>query len=386
MQKTETVKKLLGGKVRLERRNSNPMVYARTYLQGKQLVYRTGEVFIANAERIAEDWFMSLHDRVRRGEPVRGILFSDMAPKFIANAERQKQVSPLQLRNYRHKWNLLKPHFENVTLTDIDTRWLERFRDTRAQAVTSRDTPIKPTTIKKDLVFISLVLKYAKDYEKVLDELPQFPSFRGTWAIVSQGRPYFNADDYKTLVRTAWTRQREDGLNERTRRQRRELYLMIHIMTGAALRVGEAQSLRWQDCKIGILSDGKKFSVLYLDVLGKHSRGGEREPAYGTSLALAAYYRMKEGKPDGRVFTETHRDGFRELLDACGLRTDAKGRTRDLKSLRPTGMSQRLEATANPDYRDIAKWARTSPAMIATFYDQTHPEQSVTRLMKRKRR
>jgi hypothetical protein len=35
---------------------------------------------------------------------------------------------------------------------------------------------------------------------------------------------------------------------------------------------------------------------------------------------------------------------------------------------------------ANPDYRDIAKWARTSPAMIVTFYDQTHPKASVGRI------
>jgi hypothetical protein len=30
---------------------------------------------------------------------------------------------------------------------------------------------------------------------------------------------------------------------------------------------------------------------------------------------------------------------------------------------------------------DIAKWARTSPAMIAAFYDQTHPQQSVERIV-----
>lgn len=63
------------------------------------------------------------------------------------------------------------------------------------------------------------------------------------------------------------------------------------------------------------------------------------------------------------------------------LRTDAEGRTRDAKSLRQTGISLRLELATNPDYRDIAKWARTSPAMIATFYDQTHPQLSVERIV-----
>lgn len=58
-----------------------------------------------------------------------------------------------------------------------------------------------------------------------------------------------------------------------------------------------------------------------------------------------------------------------------------RGDTRDSKSLRQTGISLRLELGPNPDYRDIAKWARTSPAMIAAFYDQTHPQQSVERIV-----
>jgi hypothetical protein len=59
---------------------------------------------------------------------------------------------------------------------------------------------------------------------------------------------------------------------------------------------------------------------------------------------------------------------------------DADGRTRDAKSLRQTGISLRLELGLNPDYRDIAKWPRTSPATIAAFYDQTHPQLSVERI------
>ena len=72
---------------------------------------------------------------------------------------------------------------------------------------------------------------------------------------------------------------------------------------------------------------------------------------------------------------------MKELLTAAELRTDTDGRTRDAKCLRQTGISLRLDlGPANPDYRDIAKWARTSPAMIATFYDQTHPKASVGRI------
>ena len=55
--------------------------------------------------------------------------------------------------------------------------------------------------------------------------------------------------------------------------------------------------------------------------------------------------------------------------------------SKSAKSLRQTGISLRLELGPNPDDRDIAKWARTSPAMIAAFYDQTHPQLSVERIV-----
>ena len=88
-----------------------------------------------------------------------------------------------------------------------------------------------------------------------------------------------------------------------------------------------------------------------------------------------------EAKPDDPLFTENHREGIKELLKRGRPARGREGRTRDAKSLRQTGISLRLELGPNPDYRDIAKWARTSPAMIASFYDQTHPQQSVERIV-----
>jgi hypothetical protein len=101
--------------------------------------------------------------------------------------------------------------------------------------------------------------------------------------------------------------------------------------------------------------------------------------------AVSAFKAMKrdrpDAKPDDMLFVEQHREGIKELFKLAGLREDAEGRTRDAKSLRQTGISLRLELGRNPDYRDIAKWARTSPAMIASFYDQTHPQLSVERIV-----
>jgi hypothetical protein len=88
-----------------------------------------------------------------------------------------------------------------------------------------------------------------------------------------------------------------------------------------------------------------------------------------------------DAKSDDPLFTENRREGIKERLLQAGLRSDAEGRTRDAKSLRQTGISLRLDLGPNSDYRDIAKWARTSPAMIAAFYDQTYPQLSVERIV-----
>ena len=66
--RTVTIKKFLDGKVRLERKNDAPMLYARAYLQGKYVVVRTKETNFARAQAFAENWYLELRDRIRRGE------------------------------------------------------------------------------------------------------------------------------------------------------------------------------------------------------------------------------------------------------------------------------------------------------------------------------
>src|SRR5450756_656855 len=83
-QTTTTIKKLMDGKLRLERRNANLNIYARTYLQGKNLVFRTRETRIVEATNTATDWYLGLLDRVRRGEQLHGVLFSQVVEKFLS--------------------------------------------------------------------------------------------------------------------------------------------------------------------------------------------------------------------------------------------------------------------------------------------------------------
>lgn len=384
-QTTELVAKLYDGKLRLERRNGASMISARTFVQGKLVRKSTGEITERAAIKIATDWYLDLRDRLRKGEHLHGRSFASVAESFLLHADQVREVSEGQRRNYRQKWALLKSHFGQVKVADIDTRFLLALREKRSQATTKLGGSVKPATLKKDMDFVRLVLRHAKSIEKCIDDIPEFPSFRGgSWEVVPSPRPFLSHDQWTKVRNLAKARMNEETLNARTRRQRQELYWFMLICVGAALRVGEAQSLRWSDCTLITLNDADHTEAVHMKVLGKHSRGGMREDAYGMFGAVSAFKTMKaarpEAKPTDPLFLESHREGIKELLIAAGLRVDRDGKTRDAKSLRQTGISLRLDLGPNPDYRDIAKWARTSPAMIASFYDQTHPQQSVERI------
>jgi hypothetical protein len=385
-QKTETLARLYDGKLRLERRNGAPKIFARTCLQGKYIIHSTGEQTLHAATKVATDWYLELRDRIRKGEDLHGRSFAAVAEAFTKHADQIREVSEGQRRNYKQKWALLKDHFDGVKVTDVDARFLLALREKRSLSRTRNGEPVKPATLKKDIDFVRLVLHHAKHIEKVLDELPEFPSFRGgAWEVVPSPRPFLDHDQWVKLRKLGKARIGEHDLNPRTQRQRQELYWFMLICVGAALRVGEAYSLRWRDCQLIKLNDKDHTEAVHMWVLGKHSRGGKREEAYGMFGAVSAFKAMKAArpdvKPDDKLFTENHREGMKELLIKANLRIDDDGRTRDSKSLRQTGISLRLDLGPNPDYRDIAKWARTSPAMIAAFYDQTHPQQSIERIV-----
>jgi hypothetical protein len=102
-------------------------------------------------------------------------------------------VSEGQRRNYRPKWALLKAHFEDVKVTDVDTRFLLALRESRSKAQTKNGEAVKPATLKKDMDFVRLVLKYAKNIEKNISDLPEFPSFRGeSWEVIPSPRPFLD--------------------------------------------------------------------------------------------------------------------------------------------------------------------------------------------------
>jgi len=70
-------------KLRLERRNGAPKIFARAYVQGKLIVRTTGEQTLSAATKVPTDWYLELRDRMRRGERLHGRSFAHYAGAFL---------------------------------------------------------------------------------------------------------------------------------------------------------------------------------------------------------------------------------------------------------------------------------------------------------------
>jgi hypothetical protein len=95
--------------------------------------------------------------------------------------------------------------------------------------------PLKPATLKKDMDFVRLVLRHAKNIEKCLDEPPEFPAFRGqAWAVVASPRPFFDHDKWVALRTFAKKRISAGQPAHEAPRARAVLFSLISF--GAAAR------------------------------------------------------------------------------------------------------------------------------------------------------
>jgi hypothetical protein len=123
------------------------------------------------------------------------VLFSDVAEKFLVyvDTHQQRELSAGQREQYHIKWGVLNKHFIGKRIADVHKNFLLALRDKRAQATTQRGTPVKNSTIRKDLTFVRLVLAFGRDEEKCLTTWPEFPRFRGEWKIVAAPRPFLRS-------------------------------------------------------------------------------------------------------------------------------------------------------------------------------------------------
>ena len=398
-QRTTTVTRLLGGKIRLLRHNDNPMLYARSYVQGRYVSIRTMETTIGAASKVAEDWFYELKARVRRGDQLHEPLFADIVREFLVDPSIQGGVSAGTHGNYAKKWNVLEPLFRDVRVSAVTLDKLEDVRNTRAAGTNRYGAPITANTIDKDISFIRQILRWGVERKSLAITVPPAPRRKGRFEVVKHGRPTFSLKQWRTVTLAARKRaqdaEKKREAQERTPTRGRkvdvekawELYFFILFACGGALRTGEAYSLRWMDCSETVLNTPDKTDedAIHVLVLGKHSRGGQRENGWVLMGGVDAFHQLRQrreaDRPDDTLFRYNHEPGFRELLKSLDFYTDpSSGMTRNTKSLRVTGINLRLLKNPGVPLNDLRKWCRTSIVQIQHFYDQAHPETSAARV------
>lgn len=238
----------------------------------------------------------------------------------------------------------------------VNTPLLKEF--TRWRQTHNTRGPVKPHTLHKNLVAVRRILKFAVE-EGWLGALPLFPQLE---TIEHNPRPWLDPDEWAVLQEVAKQRIVEAD-NVRTKRQREELYDFCLMMVHSCARVDELRRVHVRDCAV------KKLKRPYLEMRIQGKTGFRKSIAW--SGAVSAFNRLvARGKlqPDDFLFQEHHRDAFRELLEAAGLRRDQMGKVRNLKSLRSTGLMMRIKSNPRINLKLLAENVGTSVAMLDTFY------------------
>lgn len=295
-----------------------------------------------------------------------------------------------------------------VCVADITTPKLLEFvewRQVQSPRGRSENTRITSSTLHKDLVTLRQIIKYAVA-RGVISRVPDFPGVHIVGSIENNPQPWLTPAEWEHLIAVAMQRIIEPP-NVRTRDQRQELRDFLLFMHGTGLRVDEARALQVRDCTIKVAKTAPWQSIPapaveeaaaygetrgvrgeqieyrrskaqgealmqvrlpYVWIEVRESKTGPR-PCQSRAYADAVFKRLaKDKQPTVLLFREHHRDAFRELLIAAGLRKNKYGRPRNLKCLRPTAISHWLIDKPTIPLQWLATNCGTSITMLQDFY------------------
>jgi len=326
----------------------------------------------------------------RAENPVAGApTFAEVAEKLVLlEADRVKRgafsLGSLQILRNRLQANIL-PVLGQVRVGDVQAEQLQVFMERMsAQSASS-------TTISQYLVIIRKVLKLAVS-RKWMRELPEIPRI----PIISQPRSTFTVGQYRAILRTAKRLAREQaeaprvkegrGTRERfwvTPRYRRlqpDMYWLIGFMVNSFVRPSDIRTLRHRHIEI-VRRDHTSYLRLTLPTTKKHDK-----PIVTLQPAVRIYEQLRAcalgasaGQPDDYLFLPAEKDRAHALavlnfwlqwvLRETGIpRIDVHGQARTLYCLRHTSITFRLLYGEGIDMLTLARNARTSVAMIESFY------------------
>lgn len=366
---------LMGGKLHVYKRENSDCWQCSTYLAGRNRRVSTKEESLSLAKDFAEDWYLELHGKHKRGEIKTEKTFAKAAEQFLREyeiiTEGQRNARYVEGHQTRLRLHLL-PFFGKMGLSEITSGQVQEYRIYRREkAMEQHGKPAARNTMHQEIVVLRQVLKTAirHGWLQYLPDLSE--AYRGSGKI--SHRAWFSPEEYKQLY-TATRKRTQNPIRDRYQWEYEQLHDYVLFMANTGIRPDEAIRLEHRDVKI-VDDASTKETILEISVRGKRGVGFCKS----TSGAVRPYERLKARKKpayidpqetppeaNDKVFPKTHRQLLNNILAEEKLKFDREGQRRTAYSLRHTYICLRLMEGA--DIYQIAKNCRTSVEMIEKYY------------------
>jgi integrase len=376
---------IFDGRIHIYKRDDGRYWQCSACIKGTNYRASTKEDSLALAKEFAEDWYLELRGKLRRGELVTERKFRAAAEQFLREYEiiTEGQRSPRYVKGHRARLkNYLLPFFGDMGLSEITAGKLQEYRiwrleknasqrqakpadaaadEEKATEKTEREKGPARSTIHQEIVVLRQVLKTAVRH-KWLDAVPDLSEpYRASTKIAH--RAWFTPEEYKKLYE-ATRRRAINPLHKRFQWQAEQLHDYVLFMANTGLRPDEAARLEYRDVKVVFDHDSQQ-KILEIEVRGKRGVG------YCKSMpgAVTPFRRLQKRntpKPTDRIFKGVQSTFFNRVLIQEDLKFDREGQVRTPYSLRHTYICFRLMEGA--DIYQVAKNCRTSVEMIEKYY------------------
>ncbi len=361
---------ILGGKVHLYKRDGRFWQCAAS-VGGQQYRATTKKEEISQAEDVAEDWYLELRGKFKRGELGELVkanhekTFAEAAEQFlreypiITDGQRnEKYVEGHERRLRKH----VMPFFGDKPLSKVTSGLIQDYRIHRVETTkAATGKPPARNTLHQEIVVLRQVLKTAIRHGDI-SHLPDLSQPYRTNSKISH-RAWFSPDEYKQLYKA--TRDRvENPKKKKYQEDYEDLHDYVLFMVNTGLRPDESRRIQFRDVKVVDDRDSGQ-RILEIDVRGKRGVGFCKSMP-GAVIPFQRLMKRRNGKPTELVFPKTHHELFNTILGELDLKVDREGQRRTFYSLRHTYICMRLMEGA--DVYQIAKNCRTSVKMIEEFY------------------
>jgi integrase len=356
---------LMGGKLHVYRRENSRYWQCSTYMAGKNRRITTKEESLALAKEIAEDWYLELRGKHRRGEIKTEKTFREAAEQFRREYEiiTRGERNPAYVEGHKRRLDLhLLPFFGEMGLSEVTPGQVQEYRIHRLQkAMEEYGKPPARNTMHQEIVCLRQTLKTAVRHGW-LQYVPDLSEPYRAGTKISH-RAWFSPDEYKKLYE-ATRRRAKEPRRKRYQWESEQVHDFVLFMANTGLRPDEAYRLQYRDVAI-VDDDATGETILEIEVRGKRGTGYCKSMS-GAVVPFQRLVKRNDPKPSDLVFPKRHRELFNQILDEEALKFDREGNRRTAYSLRHTYICLRLMEGA--DIYQIAKNCRTSVEMIEKYY------------------